>query len=153
MAFKVNKAFMATKVEEDTKVSTGASKEVKATTGKKGTSRAKQAEQVSQDKEDSKDTPVRRTRSSKSGDDYKAEVVKEMLVKDNGRGYKEYLELSVKRFGEEGIPYVHFSSRQESEVYTGYKKGKHISFPLELLYDFKDLLDELDKECDEKHIE
>ena len=113
--------------------------------------------------EDTKDTKVHkahkdvntssRGKGKVQSKEPEAEVVKELMVKDNGKGYKEYLEVSVKRFGEEGLPYVHFSTRVESEMYNGYKKGKHISFPLEFLYDFLDLMNEVDEECDKKHIE
>lgn len=92
-------------------------------------------------------------KSSKRTTEYEPEVVREFQTKDNGKGYKESLEISVKRFGEDGIPYVHFSTKVDSEVYTGYAKGKHVSFPLELLYEFMSLIKEVDKECDSKNIE
>ena len=124
-ASKVTKASKAGKVQKDTKVQK-AHKDMN--TSSRGKSRVQSKEP-------------------------EAEVIKEMLVKDNGKGYKEYLEVSVKRFGEEGQPYVHFSTRVESEMYNGYKKGKHISFPLEFSYEFLDLMNEVDEECDKKNIE
>lgn len=154
MAFSINSNFknkLNQQLEEDKK----ASKVTKVT----------KAGRVQKDTKAHEDTKVQRKHkdvntSSRGGrgkssqsKEPEAEVIKEMLVKDNGKGYKEYLEVSVKRFGEEGLPYVHFSTRVESEMYNGYKKGKHISFPLEFLYDFLDLMNEVDEECDKKHIE
>ena len=153
MAFSINSNFknkLNQQLEEDKK----ASKVTKVT----------KADKVQKDTKAHEDTKVQRahreanTSSSRGksrvqSKEPEAEVIKEMLVKDNGKGYKEYLEVSVKRFGEEGLPYVHFSTRVESEMYNGYKKGKHISFPLEFLYEFLDLMNEVDEECDKKHIE
>lgn len=152
MAFSINSNFknkLNQQLEEDKK----ASKVTKVT----------KAGKVQKDTKAHEDTKVQRahrdvnTSSRGKGrvqsKEPEAEVIKEMLVKDNGKGYKEYLEVSVKRFGEEGLPYVHFSTRVESEMYNGYKKGKHISFPLEFLYDFLDIMNEVDEECDKKHIE
>lgn len=153
MAFKINKDFFSyleTSVEEDTKVSkvSKASKDAKANKVIKVSKDAK-VTKVSQD------TSTSDTRGSKKKtvEFSSPDVIREMLTKDNGKGYKEYLEVSVKRFSDEGIPYVNFSTRVESEMYNGYKKGKHICFPLELLYDFLDLMNEVDEECDKKHIE
>lgn len=153
MAFKINKDFFSyleTSLEEETK-DTKVSKVSKASKGTKVTKDAKDAK----DTKVSQDTPASNTRgSSKKTVEFSSpEVIREMLTKDNGKGYKEYLEVSVKRFSDEGIPYVNFSTRVESEMYNGYKKGKHICFPLELLYDFLDLMNEVDEECDKKHIE
>ena len=152
MAFSINSNFknkLNQQLEEDKK----ASKVTKVT----------KAGKVQKDTKAHEDTKVQRAhrdantssrgKSRVQSKEPEAEVTKEMLVKDNGKGYKEYLEVSVKRFGEEGIPYVHFSTRVESEMYNGYKKGKHISFPLEFLYEFLDLMNEVDEECDKKHIE
>ena len=152
MAFSINSNFknkLNQQLEEDKK----ASKVTKVT----------KAGKAQKDTKAHEDTKVQRTsrdvntssrgKSRVQSKEPEAEVIKEMLVKDNGKGYKEYLEVSVKRFGEEGLPYVHFSTRVESEMYNGYKKGKHISFPLEFLYEFLDLMNEVDEECDKKHIE
>lgn len=75
--------------------------------------------------------------------------------KDPSKKVKQYLELSVKRFGEdiENAPMVYVQMYQESEFYTGYLKGKTIYLPLEFLYDFIDNLTELSEECDKRHIE
>ena len=155
MAFSINSNFknkLNQQLEEDKK----ASKVTKVT-------KAGKAGKVQKDTKAHEDTKVQRThkdvntssrgKGKVQSKEPEAEVVKELMVKDNGKGYKEYLEVSVKRFGEEGLPYVHFSTRVESEMYNGYKKGKHISFPLEFLYDFLDLMNEVDEECDKKHIE
>ena len=152
MSFKVNSNFMD-KLNEQLKEDTKSSKARKVT----------KASKAQKDTKAHEDTKVQRTykdvntssrgKSRVQSKEPEAEVIKEMLVKDNGKGYKEYLEVSVKRFGEEGLPYVHFSTRVESEMYNGYKKGKHISFPLEFLYEFLDLMNEVDEECDKKHIE
>ena len=75
--------------------------------------------------------------------------------KDPAKIIKQYLELSVKRFGEDEInqPMVYVQMYQESEFYTGYLKGKTVYLPLEMLYDFIDGLTDLSEECDRRHIE
>ena len=150
MSFSINSNFknkLNQQLEEDKK----ASKVTKAGKVQKDT-KAHEDTKVQRTSRDV-DTSSSRGKSRVQSKEPEAEVIKEMLVKDNGKGYKEYLEVSVKRFGEEGLPYVHFSTRVESEMYNGYKKGKHISFPLEFLYEFLDLMNEVDEECDKKHIE
>ena len=84
-----------------------------------------------------------------------------ILVKDNPstkditKRVKQYLELSVKRFGDDEVnqPMVYVQMYQESEFYTGYLKGKTIYLPLEMLYDFMDSLNDLSEECDRRGIE
>ena len=158
MAFSINSSFaerMKQTMEEEKKVT----KEAKVVKGAKGTKVSKgtkvdEGAKVGKGASGTNDaSPKFSKKSTTTTTEYEAEVKKEMLVKDNGKGYKEFLEVSVKRFGDEGLPYVHLSTRVESEVYNGYKKGKHISFPLEFLYDFLDLMNEVDEECDNKHIE
>lgn len=75
--------------------------------------------------------------------------------KDPTKVVKQYLELSVKRFGEDEVnaPMVYVQMYQESEFYTGYLKGKSVHLPLEMLYDFIDSLNDLSEECDKRHIE
>ena len=74
--------------------------------------------------------------------------------KDPTKVIKQYLELSVKRFDDdEALPFVWVQMYQESEMYTGYLKGKTVYLPLEMLYDFIDGLNELSDECDKRHIE
>lgn len=83
-----------------------------------------------------------------------------ILVKDNPstkditKRVKQYLELSVKRFGDDEVnqPMVYVQMYQESEFYTGYLKGKTIYLPLEMLYDFIDSLNDLSEECDKRGI-
>lgn len=68
---------------------------------------------------------------------------------------KHYLELSVKRFGEddENAPMVYIQMYQESEKYTGYLKGKTVYLPLEMLYDLIDGLTDLSEDCDKRKIQ
>ena len=160
MASSINSSFaerMKQTMEEEKKVT----KEAKVVKGAKGTKVSKGTKVVKGAKackgargaDGASPKSNKKSTTTTTTTEYEAEVKKEMLVKDNGKGYKEFLEVSVKRFGDEGLPYVHLSTRVESEVYNGYKKGKHISFPLEFLYDFLDLMNEVDEECDNKHIE
>ena len=74
--------------------------------------------------------------------------------KDPSSLVRQYLELSVKRFGDddENQPMVYVQMYQESEFYTGYLKGKTIYLPLEMLYDFIDGLNDLSEECDKHNI-
>lgn len=74
--------------------------------------------------------------------------------KDPSSLVRQYLELSVKRFGDddENQPMVYVQMYQESEFYTGYLKGKTIYLPLEMLYDFIDGLNDLSEECDKHSI-
>lgn len=76
-------------------------------------------------------------------------------MKEPSKVIKQYLELSIKRFGEddENQPMVYVQMYQESEFYTGYLKGKTVYLPLEMLYDFIDGLNDLSEECDKRHIE
>lgn len=76
-------------------------------------------------------------------------------TKDPTKWVKQYLELSVKRYGDddENAPMVYVQMYQESDFYTGYLKGKTIYLPLEMLYDLIDGLTELSEECDRRHIE
>lgn len=75
--------------------------------------------------------------------------------KDCTKMVKQYLELSVKRFGEddENAPMVYVQMYQESDFYTGYLKGKTTYLPLEMLYDFIDGLTDLSEECDKRNIQ
>ena len=75
-------------------------------------------------------------------------------TKSPSKMVKQYLELSVKRYGEdeENAPMVYVQMYQESEFYTGYLKGKTIHLPLEALYEFIDSLNDLSEECDKRHI-
>ena len=80
-------------------------------------------------------------------------LVREFPQKDSLRMGKLYLEISVKRYGgdEENAPEVYLQMYQESDFYTGYKKGGS-HFPLEYLYDVMDMLTDLSEECDRNRI-
>lgn len=80
-------------------------------------------------------------------------LVREFPQKNSTKMGKLYAEISVKRYGEddENAPEVYIQMYQESDFYTGYRKGGS-HFPLELLYDIVDLLSELSEECDEHNI-
>ena len=83
-------------------------------------------------------------------------LVREMQsYKDPTRTVKQYLELSVKRFGEDEVnsPSVYIQMYQESDFYTGYLKGKSVNLPLEMLYDLIDNLNDLSEECEKRNIE
>ena len=82
-------------------------------------------------------------------------LVKDMpSTKDVTKRVKQYLVLSVKRFGDDEVnqPMVYVQMYQESDFYTGYLKGKTIYLPLEMLYDFMDSLNDLSEECDRRGI-
>ena len=75
-------------------------------------------------------------------------------TKDITKRVKQYVELSVKRFDDdEALPFVWIQMYQEADFYTGYLKGKTVHFPLEMLYDIMDSLDNLSEECDRRGIE
>ena len=80
-------------------------------------------------------------------------LVREFPQKNTAKMGKLYVEISVKRYGEDEVnaPEVYIQMYQESDFYTGYRKGGS-HFPLELLYDIMDLLSELSEECDEHQI-
>ena len=80
-------------------------------------------------------------------------LVREFPQKKSTEMGKLYVEVSVKRYGEdeENAPEVYLQMYQESDFYTGYRKGGS-HFPLEMLYDVIDLLTELSEQCDENNI-
>ena len=80
-------------------------------------------------------------------------LVREFPQKNTAKMGKMYVEISVKRYGEDEVnaPEVYIQMYQESDFYTGYRKGGS-HFPLELLYDIMDLLSELSEQCDEHQI-
>ena len=80
-------------------------------------------------------------------------LVREFPQKNTAKMGKMYVEISVKRYGEDEVnaPEVYIQMYQESDFYTGYRKGGS-HFPLELLYDIMDLLSELSEECDKHQI-
>lgn len=91
-------------------------------------------------------------------DEYKPEFEpKRILVREfhNTKGVptKQYLEFKVMRLNDdEGLPFVWGTMYQESDFYTGYLKGTQIRFPLEMLYDVVDTLNDISDICDEKKI-
>ena len=80
-------------------------------------------------------------------------LVREFPQKNSTKMGKLYVEISVKRYGEDEVnaPEVYLQMYQETDFYTGYRKGGS-HFPLESLYDIIDLLSELSEECDEHNI-
>ena len=80
-------------------------------------------------------------------------LVREFKQKNTSKMGKLYVEISVKRYGEDDVnaPEVYLQMYQETDFYTGYRKGGS-HFPLELLYDIMDLLSELSEECDKHQI-
>ena len=80
-------------------------------------------------------------------------LVREFPQKNTAKMGKLYVEISVNRYGEDEVnaPEVYLQMYQETDFYTGYRKGGS-HFPLESLYDIIDLLSELSEECDEHHI-
>ena len=83
----------------------------------------------------------------------KRSLVREFPQKNTTKMGKLYVEISVKRYGEDEVnaPEVYLQMYQETDFYTGYRKGGS-HFPLESLYDIIDLLTEVSEECDEHHI-
>ena len=80
-------------------------------------------------------------------------LVREFPQKNTSKMGKLYVEISVKRYGEDEVnaPEVYLQMYQETDFYTGYRKGGS-HFPLEMLYDIIDLLTEVSEECDEHNI-
>lgn len=74
-------------------------------------------------------------------------------MSDPTKRVKKYIEISVKRYEDLGLPYVFLQMYQEAEIYTGYLKGKSVHLPLEMLYTLMEHLEEIDKECDKRKIE
>ena len=83
-------------------------------------------------------------------------LVREIISgKDSHKATRQYLELSVKRFGEDEVnePMAYIQMYQESDFYTGYLKGKSVHIPLNAVYDLIDGLTELSEECEKRNIE
>lgn len=67
---------------------------------------------------------------------------------------KQYLDIKVQRYDdEECAPNVYVQLYQESDMFTGYLKGKEINFPLDQIYNVIDTLSDLIEECDKREIE
>ena len=67
---------------------------------------------------------------------------------------RQYIEVSVKRFGDDEVnkPNVYIQMYQESDFYTGYMKGKCVYLPLESLEEVISLMTSLSEECDKRQI-
>ena len=66
--------------------------------------------------------------------------------KDPTKVIKQYID-------DEALPFVWLQMYQESEIYTGYLRGKCVYLPLEMLYDLIENLQTVDEECEKRHIE
>ena len=75
-------------------------------------------------------------------------------MKDPMSVVKQYLEISVKRYKDdyENAPTVYIQMCQESDLYTGYLKGKSVHLPLEMLYDLIEYLEEVSEKSDKIEI-
>ena len=80
-------------------------------------------------------------------DAYKDEIEPIELEVDETRKFV----LSVKRGGELGLPMCDVRQFQTTELYTGFTK-KGINFPIELLPDLIELLQEVYNACEEKSL-
>lgn len=80
-------------------------------------------------------------------DAYKDEIEPIELEVDETRKFV----LSVKRGGEFGLPMCDVRQYQTTELYTGFTK-KGINFPIELLPDLIELLQEVYNKCEEKEL-
>ncbi|MBR5199422.1 MAG: hypothetical protein IKW20_06295 [Bacteroidales bacterium] len=92
--------------------------------------------------------PEKEKKSSKLPPDaYKDEIEPIELEVDDTRKFV----LSVKRGGEFGLPMCDVRQYQTTELYTGFTK-KGINFPIELLPDLIELLQEVYQACEEKSL-
>lgn len=67
---------------------------------------------------------------------------------------RDYIEMSVKRFDDDEAPACVFVQMyRESEVYTGYLKGKTVHFPISALGDVLENLESVSDKCEELNIE
>lgn len=81
-------------------------------------------------------------------DTYQDEIEpKRLKIDDNTE-----LVFSVKRGGELGLPRVDIRQYVKTENYEGFTK-KGINFALEYLYDFIDICNDVNEECDKANIE
>lgn len=98
-----------------------------------------------------KNAPVPQKEEKKSSklptDNYKDEIEPIELEVDETRKFV----LSVKRGGEFGLPMCDVRQYQTTELYTGFTK-KGINFPIELLPDLIELLQEVYQACEEKSL-
>lgn len=67
---------------------------------------------------------------------------------------RDYVEFSIKRFDDDEAMAMCFCTMyRESELYTGYLKGKTIHFPIGKLADVEEVLSQLEEKCAEEGIE
>lgn len=73
----------------------------------------------------------------------------------SGDEVNDYLEVSVKRFGEddENAPRVFMQIYRESPKYTGYAKGKSVNFPINEIETVIDSLDVIREKIEEEGVE
>ena len=91
--------------------------------------------------------PKKEKKSKLPADTYKDEIEPlEMELSD-----KVKLIFAVKRQGELGLPNVDIRMYMTTDVYTGFTK-KGINFPLELIEEFIELVNQVNAECEEKGI-
>jgi metal-dependent HD superfamily phosphatase/phosphodiesterase len=99
-------------------------------------------------KKDKKEVASEPVRHQKLPPDKYAPLIenRELQVTDNMK-----LVFSVSRAGDEGLPHIDIRTFITSEAYTGMTK-KGINFPMEFLQDFKEIINDIDEECEEKGI-
>ena len=105
----------------------------------------------------------KRSENTLPSDEYKPifepvrKLVRECKSYKDGTPMKDYLEISVKRWGEEdtdeAMPYMYIQMYRESSSYTGYLSGKTIYFPLERFDDVIEVLFALAQKCEEERVE
>lgn len=66
-------------------------------------------------------------------------------------GDTEELVFSVSRKGDLGLPYVDVRQYVTTERYTGFTK-KGITFPVEMLEDFIDMINKVNRDCEKKNL-
>ena len=103
--------------------------------------------------------PPKRKRNNKKNtlppDEYRPLTkVKRILVReDEEKGLKQFIEVSVKRYDDDEAPIMVFMQMyQESPKYTGYLKGKSVHYPLDVLGDVEELLQEVGEDCEDNNI-
>lgn len=103
-------------------------------------------------KEQTKETKERKTHQNKLPSNEYGPLFPptRFLVREEGK-LKQYLEISIKR-SDEGIenpPTVYIQMYQESEFYTGYLKGKNVSFPVKSIYEVLMNLNDIVAMCED----
>ena len=97
--------------------------------------------------------PRKKSENKLPPDEYPNVVFEKILVRQ-ADSFRQYLEISVKRYeNDEENPYMcQITMAQESERYTGRLNGKTIYLPIESVIDLIDTLSEVLDECEEKDI-